>query len=113
MEKWGECAVAVRVDARVVPRRVIGAQATLSVRASQASSAGEAPITIIVKGSNLERVIQLASLMREPDARIAELIQKSSLAQEGETPEQSAKRVRELALNELLSLAEGDGSQAG
>jgi len=107
MLKQATCAIQVTPQATAIPTRALGGKVDMSI--SIGCKAQAEGITLVIKGKHLERVLGLASLIKESDAMLAELVREVHPEMAGQSDEECAQYAREQALEELKKLGGSHG----
>jgi len=106
MIKWGEVDIVISPAVGVKPTRVREATVDMDILTSQSVNAPK-PITLVIKGANFRRVLELLSLHGKTDEELAKVVRDSILADEvkGKTLEETAAWVRKNVLDELTEMS--------
>jgi len=110
-KKYAECNIVISPDVFMKPVRRRMATVNMEIMTSQGVGEIE-PITLIIKGNNFQRVMELMTLHSQPDEEIAKVARNSVLADEieGMTDEETAAWVRQNVIDELNEMgAQNDG----
>ena len=104
---YAECNIVISPALVAKPRRKRSAEVNMDIRTSQGVNAAPQPITLVIKGENFARVMELMTAYHKPDDELAAAIRKSVLASEveGKTDEEVAAWARQNVIDELQGMA--------
>ena len=106
MRVYAECNIEINpaLDAKSTRRK--SAEVNMDIVTSQGVNAGSQPITLIIKGGNIQHIWKLMEAYHKTDEELAEKARGSLLAEEveGMTVEETAAWVRSNILEELKEM---------
>ena len=102
---YAECNIVISPALVAKPGRKRSAEVNMDIVSGM--NAGTKPITLVIKGENFARVMELMTAYHKPDDELAAAIRKSVLASEveGKTDEEVAAWARQNVIDELQGMA--------
>ena len=105
MKVYAECNIVISPVMEVKPIRKRMAEVNVEIFSSQSAGTPQ-PITLVIKGANFVRVMELMAVYRKTDEELAEGVRTSILASEveGMTDEEAAAWARGNIVTELQEM---------
>jgi len=100
----GECNIDLAAGLDMKPTKVVQGVVNVDLRCFQSAGAAPAPAKIVIQGKHAVEAFNLLSLIKGPDAELAERLREKMPSDK--TDEECAKEVRAMAFERLMELRE-------
>ena len=100
--KYAECHIEINAGVAAKPGRRRHGAVNMEIMAGMAAETAPKPITLVIKGQNFHRVMELMNLFRQPDEAIVEAVRQTMPHElKGRTLDEVAAWVRRNVVTEL------------